>query len=287
MRVYREDFYDESDLIDFYDETDEDKENQPIEESDELELLEYDDWIEAGDDDSPEEPWEADEVYEPDAAPEDVQPNPDEPAPSDTEAERSGKMLRREMKAEALRRMEESARTRKDFEMVLAAWDKREDSADRTIRNHLQFRGDVPLEYGVTDIMGATVFPTFLGLPTERQIARGNFMDLFANCPYEMHDLSGKGYICEVIAGLKENHKELLYFMGIQGFSPQQMAAIRGQTDRNIRKVRDTMLRKVQSRLYNSLMYMMEKHHYHPTHREEDFLTRYEAEMEGTHDEAV
>ena len=283
MRVCREDFYDESDYIDFYDETDEDKENQPIDESDELELLEYDDWIEAGDDDSQEEPWESEAKI----APEDIQPNPDDPAPSDTEAERSGKMLRREMKAEALRRMEESARTRKDFEKVLAAWDKREDSADRTIRNHLQFRGDVPLEYGVKDIANTTVFPTFLGLPTERQIARGNFLDLFANCPYEMHNLSGKEYICEAVAGLKEDHKELLYFMGIQGISPQQMAAIRGQTDRNIRKVRDTMLRKVQSRLYNSLMYMMEKHHHHPTHREEDFITRYEAGMEGNHNEAV
>ena len=125
LRVFREDFYDESDCIDLYDETDDDKEKQPADEIDELELLEYDDWLEAGDDDSPEEPWEDEAVSESEEMPEDVQPDPDEPAPSDTEAERSGKLLRREMKAEALRRMEESARTRKDFEKVLAAWDKR------------------------------------------------------------------------------------------------------------------------------------------------------------------
>ena len=286
MRVFREDFYDESDNIDFYDDSDDDKDKQPADEIDELELLEYDDWTEAGEDDSTDEPWEDEAVSESEEMPEDVQPDPDEPAPSDTEAERSGKLLRREMKAEALRRMEESARTRKDFEKVLAAWDKREDSADRTIRNHLQFRGDVPLEYGVTDISNAKVFPTFLGLPTERQIARGNFLDVLAHCPYEMHDLSGKGYICEAVCKLKESQRELLYFMGIQGFSPQQMAAIRGQTDRNIRKVRDTMLRKVQKHMYMRLTEWMD-FGYQPAHREEAFITRYEAEMGENHDEAV
>ena len=286
MRVFREDFYDESDNIDFYDDSDDDKDKQPADEIDELELLEYDDWTEAGEDDSTDEPWEDEAVSESEEMPEDVQPDPDEPAPSDTEAERSGKLLRREMKAEALRRMEESARTRKDFEKVLAAWDKREDSADRTIRNHLQFRGDVPVEYGVTDMMGATVFPSCLGLPTERQLARGNFLDLLAHCPYEMHDLSGKGYICEAVCKLKESQRELLYFMGIQGFSPQQMAAIRGQTDRNIRKVRDTMLRKVQKHMYMRLTEWMD-FGYQPAHREEAFITRYEAEMGENHDEAV
>ncbi|MBQ9270466.1 MAG: sigma-70 family RNA polymerase sigma factor [Oscillospiraceae bacterium] len=286
MRIFREDFYDESDYIDFYDNSDDDKEKQPAGESDELELLEYDDWMEAEDDESTEESWVDEAVSEPEVAPEDIQPDPDEPAPLDTSAERSGKLLRREMKAEALRRMEESARTRKDFEKVLAAWDKREDSADRTIRNHLQFRGDVPLEYGVTDIIGAKVFPACLGLPTERQISRGNFLDVLAHCPYEMHDLSGKGYICEAVDRLTESHRELLYFMGIQGFSPQQMALIRGQTDRNIRKVRDTMLRKVQKHMYMRLTEWMD-YGYQPTHREEAFIARYEAEMEGNHDEAV
>jgi len=286
LRAFREDFYDENDFIDLYDETDDDKEKQPADEIDELELLEYDDWMEAEDDESTEESWVDEAVSEPEVAPEDIQPDPDEPAPSDTEAERSGKMLRREMKAEALRRMEESARTRKDFEKVLAAWDKREDSADRTIRNHLQFRGDVPLEYGVTDISNAKVFPTFLGLPTERQISRGNYLDVLAHCPYEMHDLSGKTYICEAVDRLKEDHKELLYFIGVQRFSPQQMAAIRGQTDRNIRKVRDTMLRKVQKHMYMRLTEWMD-FGYQPAHREEAFITRYEAEMGENHDEAV
>lgn len=255
-------------------------ENRPADEDiDEPELLEYDDWVENSDD----EPCFMDDGYSP---PEEISPDMDEPQPTDTEAERSGKLLRREMKAESLRRMEESARTQKDFEAVVAAWDKRDDNKSRTVRNHEQLRGDIPLDYGVKDKASATVFPAWMGSPMERQIARGNFLDLYANCPYEMHDLTGKEYIRCPVDDLKEKHKELLYFMGIQGKSPQEMAAIRGKTDRNIRKVRDTMLGRLQKCLYYGLLEWM-AHGYEPTHREENFLRRYEAGMEGIDDEAV
>ena len=255
-------------------------ENRPAdEEIDEPELLEYDDWVEDSDD----EPRFTDEDY---PEPELITPDPDEPLTTDTEAERSGKLLRREMKAEALRRMEESARTQKDFEAVVAAWDKRDDNKSRTVRNHEQLRSDIPLDYGVKDKSSATVFPVWMGSPMERQIARGNFLDLFANCPYEMHDLTGKEYIRCSIKEMKEKYKELLYFMGIQGKNPQEMAVIRGKTDRNIRKIRDTMLEKMQKRLYDGLMEWI-AHGYEPTHREEDFLKRYMAGLEGTDDEAV
>ena len=255
-------------------------ENRPAdEEIDEPELLEYDDWVEDSDD----EPRFTDDGY---PEPELITPDPDEPLTTDTEAERSGKLLRREMKAEALRRMEESARTQKDFEAVVAAWDKRDDSKSRTVRNHEQLRGDIPLDYGVKDKSSATVFPAWMGSPMERQIASGNFVDLLANCPYEMHDLTGKEYIRCPVDELKEKYKELLYFMGIQGKSPQEMAALRGKTDRNIHKIRDTMLEKMQKRLYDGLIEWI-AHGYAPTHREEDFLRRYEAGMEGIDDEAV
>lgn len=258
-------------------------ENRPAdEEIDEPELLEYDDWSFAWEDDSPEEPQEDDVL----SGHEDTLSEPGEPLPTDTESERSGKLLRREMKAEALRRMEESARTQKDFEAVVAAWDNRDDNKSRTVRNHEQLRGDVPLDYGVKDKASAMVFPAWMGSPMERQIARGNFLDLFANCPYEMHDLTGKEYIRCPVDELKEKHKELLYFMGIQGKSPQEMAEIRRKTDRNIRKIRDTMLEKMQKRLYDGLIEWI-AHGYEPTHREEDFLRRYAEGMEGTDDEAV
>ena len=190
------------------------------------------------------------------------------------------------MKAESLRRTEEAARTPQEFEKVLAAWDEREANRDRTIRSHEWIWGDTPLKYGISDLAEPMIFPTWLGRPLERQLAKGYFADFVAYCPYDMHDLSGKEYICEAVAGMKEDHKELLFFLGLQHLSPQRVAELKGQTDRNIRKVRDTMLRKLQKRLYVQLMKWME-YGYRPTHREEAFIARYEAEREGTCDEAV
>lgn len=114
---------------------------------------------------------------------------------------------------------------------------------------------------------------------TERQILQGYFLDLLYDCPYEMHDLTTRKYIRDAVMNMKEPHKELLYFMGMYGFSPQRMARMRNQTDRNIRKVRDVMYKKLRKKLYNSLMAMRERG-YKPTEQEKQFIRRYENGME-------
>ena len=78
---------------------------------------------------------------------------------------------------------------------------------------------------------------------------------------------------------MKEEHKELLYFMGLKCFSPQRMAVFRGQTDRNIRKVRDVMYRKLRKKLYRSLTAAISKG-YKPNIKEKRFIQRYENGME-------
>ena len=80
---------------------------------------------------------------------------------------------------------------------------------------------------------------------TYRQLSRGNFLDYLADCPYEMHDLTGKAYLRKIVEGMKEEHKEIFFFLYLRQYSPRRLAAIRGQTDRNVRKVRDVILRKV------------------------------------------
>ena len=52
---------------------------------------------------------------------------------------------------------------------------------------------------------------------------------------------------------MREGHKEIFFFLYLRQYSPQRLAAIRGQTDRNIRKVRDVLLRKVRKKVYHEL----------------------------------
>jgi len=51
--------------------------------------------------------------------------------------------------------------------------------------------------------------------------------------------------ISKAIFALKDIQKALLYQLAIRGYSCQLVATFRRQTDRNIRKTRDTMLKKI------------------------------------------
>ena len=72
-----------------------------------------------------------------------------------------------------------------------------------------------------------------------------NFIDFIFNRPYEIHQLVTAEYLYEVIKNLSDNHKELLYLHVVRLFSSKHIGEIRGQSDRNIRKVRVTMLEKI------------------------------------------
>ena len=57
----------------------------------------------------------------------------------------SDKRLKREIRAESIRRLEEAARTEKDFWTVVEEWNKLDRNRERRERDHENLRGDVPL----------------------------------------------------------------------------------------------------------------------------------------------
>ena len=197
---------------------------------------------------------------------------PDLDVPEDTHG-----ILRRESKAEALRRYEEAAQSLDDFKDVIATWDKLDQTRERRERYNEVLREEETLEYG-RDGAGL-IFPKWMMDTTYRQLSRGNFWEYLADCPYEMHELTGKAYLRKIVDGMKEDHKEIFFFLYLRQYSPQRLAAIRGQTDRNIRKVRDVVLRKVRKKVYNELK-RLSKHGYIMSGMEHDFYRRYE-ETEG------
>ena len=186
-------------------------------------------------------------------------------------------MLVRETKAEALRRFEEAAQSLDDFKDVIATWDKLDQTRERRERYNEVLREEGTLEYG-RDSDGL-IFPQWMMDATYRQLSRGSFLDYLFDCPYEMHDLTSKAYLRKIVEGMKEDHKEIFFFLYLRQYSPQRLAAIRGQTDRNIRKVRDVLLRKVRKKVYNELKRLIE-HGYIMSDMERDFYRRYE-EREG------
>ena len=203
----------------------------------------------------------------------------------DLEESAGRKLLKRELREEALHRYEEAARTVQDFKNVHATWDKLDANRERRERYHELLRGNVPIDYKV-DYASTTFVPRWRNDPTERQMLRGYFLDYFCDCPYEMHDLITKEYLRQIIMGLKEEHKEIFYFLFLQQFSPQYVALMRGQTDRNIRKVRDTVLRKIRKKMNRQLLKMAEDG-CRLGEREMQFLFHYRLSEETPEEEGV
>lgn len=144
--------------------------------------------------------------------------------------------LKRELEREALTRLEDAARTPKDFEGVVAWWDRLDANRERKERGHEVGRSDIPLEWGSSvDV----VVPAPTDYASWRQVLKGDFLDVIFDCPYEMHHLVEDEDISELIRRLSENHKEVLYYHAVRMYDTARIAAIRGQTERNIRKLPD------------------------------------------------
>lgn len=182
----------------------------------------------------------------------------------------SDKRLKREIRAEAVRRLEEAARTEKDFQAVVEEWNKLDRNRERRERDHENLRGDVPLEYQA--VPEPKLIPHWMNNPAYRQLMAGNFLDILFDCPYEMHQLSADPFISGMIENLSEEHKEVLYFLSLRLYSTTRLAAIRGQSDRNIRKLRKTIRKKLQRQMYDHLCSKQENG---LTLRERRFLEEY------------
>lgn len=115
----------------------------------------------------------------------------------------SEKRLKREMRAEAIRRLEEAARTEKDFRAVVEEWNKLDGNRERRERDHENLRGDVPLEYQA--VPEPKLIPRWMNNPAYRQLMAGNFLDILFDCPYEMHNLTADPFISHMVEELRRN----------------------------------------------------------------------------------
>ena len=163
------------------------------------------------------------------------------------------KLLKRELRAQALKRLEDSARTLKDYENLVAWYDRLDANRQRRERYHELYRSgdDVPLDHGASE--DALCFPDTLNDVLTRQERKGDFIDSIFYCPYDINELVTDADMSVILRELNEEHKFLLFLSALRQYSSTKIAAIRGQSDRNIRKVRNTMLKKIRKKLLAAL----------------------------------
>lgn len=170
----------------------------------------------------------------------------------------SKKKLKREIRAESILRLEEAARTADEFKIVIKWWDRLDDNRERKERYHEVGRGDnVPLDYNAVE--DGIHYPRNLNHFIWRQIQKGEFLDAIYNCPYEIHELVTEPYLSNILEDLKIEHKELLYYIAIRQYSSSRIAKLKCQSDRNIRNVKNTILKKARKKICDYLTFN-EKH---------------------------
>lgn len=211
----------------------------------------------------------------------DAAENPIEDDGDDTGDEQpERKLLKRELRAQALKRLEDSARTIRDFENLVAWYDRLDANRQRKECYHELFRSgdDVPLDYGAAK--GGLYFPDTLNDVLSKLERKGDFIDSIFYCPYDIHELVTDGDISNILRELSEDSKFLMFLWALRQYSSVRIAAIRGQSDRNIRKVRNTMLKKIRKKLLEALTKKM-KTQQPLTLLEKEFLTENSIDVEN------
>jgi len=159
--------------------------------------------------------------------------------------------LKRELREQALHIIQDAARTQADFEKLVVMWNELDKNRERRERYHEIRCAEVPVNS--ISARNGMIFPQWLMQFDVRQVQRGEFLDVIFDCPFLMHELVTDDALAKAIYDLKDVHKLLLFFLGVRQYSCQRVAEMQGQSDRNIRKVRTTIVNKIQKKLFQEL----------------------------------
>ena len=183
--------------------------------------------------------------------------------------EADGDMLHREARALAIRRIEESARTEADFENVLYWWDKLDANRERKERDHEIGRSAVPLEWGA-DEMYLSNRPSY-DMVLRKLLLAGEFIDIIFDRPETIHELVTDAELSGILKDLKPHLKNMLYYLFLRDYSTTEYAESIGQSDRNIRGIRETALKKIR-KLYGGILTYRKENNLSMTLDEKYFL---------------
>ena len=196
-------------------------------------------------------------------------------APEESKEEKEPKTMR-QMKAEELRRMESGARTVRDFQKLVAEYDRIDANKQRGIEMTELPRGELPWEQEVSSL--PVIFPAWMNMPLERQLQKGNFIDAIFDCPYELRELIINGFYSKQFDSLTLDQKFVAYFYFLRQWKTVRIAALKDSSPRAIRKIKSAVEVNLQKPVYRYMLRRAEKAAL--TNTERAFLTEYEKAME-------
>ena len=189
------------------------------------------------------------------------------------------KRLKRDIRMEALRRLEESARTLSDFKNLVKWYDELDANAFRRWRYHEVYRSgeDIPLESGEAE--DGAIFPASVSDIISRQMRKGDFLDAIYCKPDTIHELITTDYIIRFLRMLDEKEKDLFFFRVLEALSSAEISKMRGTSDRYIRKIWNELIFHIRQKTMGVLIFRNGLD-YSLTGQEREFLTTRRGEYE-------
>ncbi|MCL1882332.1 MAG: hypothetical protein FWF81_01075 [Defluviitaleaceae bacterium] len=172
------------------------------------------------------------------------------------------KQLVRDLKREALLRLEESARTEDDFLCVLKQWDRLD-------------KNRIARENYYEQLISSDMFDWSIFDEEAKMRDENDFFPLMFSCICKMHELIEDEDISRLLNAATEKQKRVFFPRVIKGFTTTKIAHCHGITDRNVRKLLDVMLNKLRHNLYEALQKRHETEPQTATLREKNFLANY------------
>ena len=197
------------------------------------------------------------------------------------------KVLKRDVRKEMLRRLEQAARTVTDFRNLGNWYDYLEEHERHRVCDHEVSRNgdDFPLEYGESENAGFP--PPCLSNVIARQLRKGDFLDAIYCKPNSVDELGTTDYLIHFMRAIGDDDRELFYFKVMEDLSSAEIAEMRDQTDRAVRKAWKNLLFHLRQRTMGVLIFRSDKD-YAFTGDEQRFLDtcreKYEYRIESAHD---
>ena len=86
----------------------------------------------------------------------------------------------------------------------------------------------------------------------------GEFIDIIFDRPETIHELVTDADLSKILKELKPHLKNMLYYLFLRDYSTTEYAESIGQSDRNIRGIRETALKKIRKLFGGILTYRKE-----------------------------
>jgi len=197
-------------------------------------------------------------------------------------------LLVREVKAAALARMEDAARTKDDFKKVITQWNHNDKNRERRERyweigrpNEEMLHWDKPKENDEKGRMKEgleIVIPRPLEHPYWRQLIRGDFIDTIYDNALEMWQIIEDWDISNLVKNLTDKQKEVLFLRVVRLCTAAQIACCHDKTDRAVRKLLAAALDSIRDKLAPLIREQIEAEYQQMTLAKREFLDWYDKE---------